>query len=122
MANGPAPALARHMHRHVPLLRALPLYLLLSAERGLRLVCGVQDGPIDASGNRRLFSFREHIHHRGGALSYLSFELETRHTRDREILKTSAQITLCKAVKSLCLLLSVAVYLELPQSSILYLN
>ena len=51
MANGPAPALARHMHRHVPLLRALPLYLLLSAERGLRLVCGVQDGLVDASGN-----------------------------------------------------------------------
>ncbi len=96
MANGPAPALARHMHRHVPLLRALPLYLLLSAERGLRLVCGVQDGPVDASGNRRLISFREHIHHRGGALSYLSFELETHH-RDREmILKTSVQITLCK--------------------------
>ena len=98
MANGSAPALARHMHRHVPLLRALPLYLLLSAERGLRLVCGVQDGPVDASGNRRLISFREHVHHRGGAPSYwctyLNFELE-RHVRDREILKTSVQITLC---------------------------
>ena len=69
MANGRAPALAHYMHRHVPLLRALPLYLLLSAERGLLLVCGLQYGPVDASDNRRLISVREHVHHRGGALS-----------------------------------------------------
>ena len=75
MANGSAPALARHMHRHVPLLRALPLYLLLGAERGLLLVCGVQDGPVDEGDeNRRLISFREHVHHRGGALSWIELE------------------------------------------------
>ena len=68
MANGSAPALARHMHRHVPLLRALPLYLLLGAERGLLLVCGVPDGPVDASGNRWRYDQPE-VHDRGGALS-----------------------------------------------------
>ena len=67
MANGSAPALARHMHRHVPLLRALPLYLLLGAERGLLLVCGVPDEPVDASGNRR--NIQPEVHDRGGALS-----------------------------------------------------
>ena len=77
MANGRARALAHYMHRHVPLLRALPLYLLLGAERGLLLVCGVQDGPVDEGDeNRRLISFREHVHHRGGALSWIELEME----------------------------------------------
>ena len=56
------------MHRHVPLLRALPLHLLLGGEQGLLLVCGVPDGPVDAAEHRGHNSFG--VHFREGALSY----------------------------------------------------
>ena len=67
MANVPTQALACHMHRHVPLLRALSLHLLLGGEQGLLLVCGVPDGPVDAAEHRGHNSFG--VHFREGALS-----------------------------------------------------
>ena len=76
MANVPTQALAYHMHCHVPLLRALPLHLLLGGEQGLLLVCGVPDGPLDAAEHRGHNSFG--VHFREGALSFeLSSGLNT---------------------------------------------